>query len=251
MTHQDTDTLFPVESLPDDHKNAKGQRTSKSKWTTYERRDLLVTQEDIDTAMRQNSHSCMIADAIKRQVKGAKAVSVDLATIRWTDTIKNRRIVCLTPPPAQDGLVRFDLGLNPKPFSFAVRSVQITTPSRSKGEFRLDAEGNRIPNAPKTYVKRDGSVSEQRNGFSVKREGLPPRARVEAVTAGKDPVVLGGRPERVAPRHHASMNRKFGARAYTWLDGEDPASVVARQGLGRFEKAEPVGEPEYKPDAAD
>lgn len=229
MTERQSDTLFPVDPLPGDKRSSLGKRTKDSPWATYYRKDLEVTQDDIDGAMRQNSHSCMIADAIKRQVKGAKNVSVDLATIRWTDTIKNRRIVCLTPPACQDGLCRFDLGINPKPFRFNLRSTQITTVHSEK---RLDAEGKPVRASKRAHVRKDGTVSEHENGFAPGRH-KPPTPRVEAATArSADPVVLGG---RTPPRHHASLHRKFGVRGFTWLDGEDPASVIERQKLGQHE----------------
>lgn len=231
MTRQLPDTLFPVEPLPADVLNKDGKRTKESRWTMLHVRGIEVTQGDIDNAMRENSHSCMIAEAIKRQVKGAKSVAVDIATIRWTDTIKNRRIVCLTPPIAQDGLSRFDLGVKPRPFSFALRSTQITTVAKRPA---VGADGKTIAAKPRVVVGTDGVVRERGNG--VRTENVkPPSPRVDSRRGGVQPLVLGG----VTPPHNrASRFRKFGMKGFTWTDDENPEDVIARQRalMGKHQK---------------
>lgn len=106
------------DQLPGDIIDKTGRRHSRSRYS-YLRREIEVEQQHIDDALKGDSHSCMIAEAIKEQIPGAKKVVVDIATIRWTDTIKNRRIICLTPMKAQEGLVAFDRGFKPPPFRFS------------------------------------------------------------------------------------------------------------------------------------
>lgn len=224
VTRQKSDTLFDMPPLPGDRFKANGERSSQSRWTTFERRDLLVTQEDIDNAMRNNSHSCMVAEAIKRQIKGATKVAVDIATIRWTDTIKNRRIMCLTPLVCQEGLARFDLGVAPPPFRFNLRSAQITT---APYKAAADGAGVQRPATTRKRVKADGSLAENANGFQVERVA-PPQPRIEPMEVNLHPVVRGG---RLPQTHRASRNRKFGMKGFTWLDGENPEDIIARQRL--------------------
>lgn len=86
-----------------------------------------IDQDIIETAQRRDSSHCMIADAIKAQVPDAASVSVDLATIRWTDRKRGRRYIYLTPPLAQRALVNFDQGIQTEPFSFRLhKAAQIT-----------------------------------------------------------------------------------------------------------------------------
>lgn len=219
MTRQKSDTLFELEPLPGDKVTSEGRRHRGSPWATYQRQNLQVTQADIDGALRENSHSCMIADAIKRQIKGAERVAVDIATIRWTDTIKNRRIVCLTPLACQDGLVKFDLGIAPGPFSFHLRSTQITTASHRP----VVGEDGKTVKRKRTVVGADG-VQAVTEVAKLQRVAVP-KPRVEPFR-GDQPVVLGG---AVPPHHRASRNRKFGVKGFTWLDGERPEDIVARQ----------------------
>jgi murein DD-endopeptidase MepM/ murein hydrolase activator NlpD len=69
---------------------------------------IQVTADDIATAIPKDSGHCAIADAIARQIPGAKRVSVDLQTIRWSDA--DTRYTYLTPRAAQLFLLAFDQG---------------------------------------------------------------------------------------------------------------------------------------------
>ena len=52
---------------------------------TTPRVNVQVTPDIINVAARRDSGHCMIADALRLAVPEAQSVSVDLATIRWTD----------------------------------------------------------------------------------------------------------------------------------------------------------------------
>jgi len=103
----------------------QASETARSKVT---RVTVAVTSAQIDQAIPQDSAHCMIADAIKATVPHAKAVSVDLASIRWTDPRVGKRYLYLTPPSVQEALLLFDNGIKPPPFRFVLRSpAQIAT----------------------------------------------------------------------------------------------------------------------------
>lgn len=84
---------------------------------------IQVRQANIDKSVPRDSHHCMIADAIMEQVKSARNVSVDIATIRFTDKKLGQRFIYLTPPTAQQSLVDFDQGTEVKPFNFDLRTA--------------------------------------------------------------------------------------------------------------------------------
>ncbi len=83
-----------------------------------------VTQENISGAVVRDSHRCMIADAIQKQIKGAKYIMVDLQSIRFSNTDKSERYVYFTPLAAQRALIAFDQGKRDelKPFKFTLHS---------------------------------------------------------------------------------------------------------------------------------
>jgi hypothetical protein len=92
-----------------------------------------VTQEIIDrSAVRDSSH-CMIAEAVKAAYPTATYISVDLATIRFTDESAGFRYIYLTPQKAQAALLDFDQGDKPAPFSFRTRAAQIMRSGRKSG----------------------------------------------------------------------------------------------------------------------
>jgi len=78
----------------------------------------------------------MIADAIKSVVPGAKAVNVDLASIRWTNPREGKRYLYLTPPSVQAALLRFDNGIKPAPFRFTLRNPAQVATSGSENRVR-------------------------------------------------------------------------------------------------------------------
>jgi hypothetical protein len=82
---------------------------------------ITISAEEIALAVRKNSHRCMIAEAIRRQVSHATRIIVDLQSIRWTDEVEGIRYFFFTPPAAQEALLAFDGGMEVKPFEFELR----------------------------------------------------------------------------------------------------------------------------------
>lgn len=86
--------------------------------------DLKITEEMIEKGIRNNSNKCMVAEAVKVEFPDAKAVTVDLATIRLTRS--GYRYVYLTPRKVAEFIVAFDAGDDLEPFKTRLRApVQI------------------------------------------------------------------------------------------------------------------------------
>jgi hypothetical protein len=146
-----------------------------------------VTNEVIHSSCQRNARHCMIAQAIRQRFPKAVNISVDLQTIRWSDPEKRLRYTYLTPPRAQNELVRFDMGTEGiKPFSFQLRGGQATSMVVAK--------------------KRAHKLGQRSQ--TVTKSG--PGQSVVAQTVGGKPPPLG------TPRH-ASHNtlRTFGLRGFT------------------------------------
>lgn len=102
---------------------------------------VCVTKAHIENGVEKDSHHCMIADAVKAACPTATFIMVDLQTVRFTDSEKKKRFIYLTPPIAQQNLLRFDLGKGVAPFAFsltapakvrAMRSANAATPKRRR-----------------------------------------------------------------------------------------------------------------------
>lgn len=135
-----------------------------------------VTQQEIDTAAKADSSHCMIADAIQRTLPECRRISVDLATIRFTDPSKKQRYIYLTPSIAQVSLVRFDQALPVTPFIFKLTSpAQVCSVEQKKpGEPRkkrttataILTRGNNTP------VKVGGAELPRANLGKTRRYGI-------------------------------------------------------------------------------
>lgn len=231
MSDQHPDNLFADEAQEAGARQYSSRVSKKPKFNRrraakVDMRDIQVTREDIDQAMKADSHSCMIADAIKRANPNFSKVAVDVATIRWTDNELERRVMCLTPIICQQKLAAFDYGIPVGPFSFSLRSTQVTT--KAKRAFKRDASGERIPVLDENGVQRKhphlGKL------WKSERVEQPSSVPERVHTAGKtDPSgvhIVGG---VLPPMNRASRFRKFGVRGFTWETGEDPEAIKARQ----------------------
>jgi hypothetical protein len=103
------------------------------------RHTLEITDEILQRACRRDSKKCMIVEAIRKQIPNAANISVDLQSIRWSDRKAGLRYTYMTPPQAQDALLRFDNGAEVKPFSFKTRSGHISSVVYAKGKKRTRA----------------------------------------------------------------------------------------------------------------
>lgn len=153
-----------------------------------------VTQTLIDEAVRADSGHCMIAEAVKAAVPGARSVSVDLQTVRFTDPKLPRRYVYLTPRRGQVALVNWDQGRKPEPFELNLRGGS---------------------------VHRAADKTSQPHSNQVASPEPPTRVRLvrrRDESNGEIPEVVGGKtPPRAAlasPTPSGGRRRQFGLRAF-------------------------------------
>lgn len=145
-----------------------------------DRPTIEVTQEDLDNARPKDSSHCMIADAVKRALPHAKNISVDLATIRYSDPARGKRYIILTPPIAQQQLLWFDQA-DPRlePFSFRLPgSAQTVAAAKAK------REGRKVRGVPAKHGKAQ-LVMGQDSGVPEKRGGnVPPLGPLASTARG-------------------------------------------------------------------
>ena len=100
-----------------------------------------ITEEIIDIAVPRDSSHCMIADAVRAAVPDATNISVDLATIRFTDPKARQRYIYLTPRIGQLALIAFDSGEKPAPFRFLLRGAHVMPSGKGRsGRQRLEPQ---------------------------------------------------------------------------------------------------------------
>jgi hypothetical protein len=107
-----------------------------------------VPQDIIETSTERDSSHCMIADAIARAVPQAKYISVDLATIRFTDLDAGVRYIYLTPRPAQAALLAFDQGEKPEPFKLRLEGAHVLATGnarKARATLQQDPRGGKTP----------------------------------------------------------------------------------------------------------
>jgi hypothetical protein len=180
--------------------------------TAYTNLTVEITAEIIAQSQRRNSGHCMIADAVRAAAPGVQAVSVDIQTIRFTDSHMRTRMVYLTPRSAQQALIRFDQGQENEPFVIKLRNphyVPLTDrPRKTKTTANLDS----------TEGSTEGSTSAPTADAGVpgKPEGRNKRSQPAAVSGG----IGGGRPRRqggdapptAALAHRSGQRREFGLK---------------------------------------
>lgn len=157
---------------------------------------ITVPQDVIDTSTLRDSSHCMIADAIQQQIPEAKYISVDLATIRFTDPQAGVRYIYLTPRGAQTALLDFDQGEKPEPFKFRLEGAHVVLAGTArKGKAELVPRSTSSTN--RTRPVRTGGES-------------PPIGPL----AGGAPTRRNGDPgEGTGAGNRTGRRRQFGLRA--------------------------------------
>lgn len=156
-----------------------------------------VTNEIINTSISADSSHCMIAEAVRAARPDAKAVAVDLQTIRFSDPQKGLRYIYLTPRIAQVPLLLFDQGIKPDPFDFVLRRGHVT-----------NMAGNRVKRGPQTRDHAKKTKAASAKAIAVRRLSS---AKLVTRDSGNQTVdVVGGKP---APRTSFGNRRSFGLRA--------------------------------------
>lgn len=207
-----------------------------------------VTQAIIDRAEEKNSNHCMIADAIRVALPDARAVSVDMATIRFTDPVRRQRYVYLTPRSVQLALIEFDQGEHTEPFNLRlVTPVQVTPvgaktlpdgtrqrPSRalqgivevSGGTARPTKLGGTLP--PKDELNMGGSGLTNKKIAAAERQALAAAAEREAVEAEKRAVAAAKAKKlrKTAPQALAEIKAEAEKAAADRAEGK-PATAAS------------------------
>ena len=175
-----------------------------------------ITQENWDRAKKADSGGCLIADALKD--KGFTGVTVDMATIRFSDRKKGRRYTYLTPPDGQMLLLGFDQGWNiPVEEVVVRRAVKIEQIVSSRQ--RQDDRRARI--AELEAKDKDGSItSDEKRSLARYRknpDGRPTKRepqRVAGTTGSREPVILGGTAIKQGEAHPTLLRRQrmYGAK---------------------------------------
>ncbi|SRR6266568_1120016 len=108
--------------------------------------NLDITAELIEQSIQRDSSHCMIAEAVKAAVPGARSVSVDLQTIRFSDPDPKRpyRYTYLTPRVGQVALVDFDRGAPIEPFTMRLQGAAVTSRGNPKERDRKQAQRARL-----------------------------------------------------------------------------------------------------------
>jgi hypothetical protein len=113
-----------------------------------------VTQEIIDESCQRDSSHCMVAEALKAAVPRAQYISVDLATIRFTDVEAGMRYIYLTPRRVQQEILNFDQGEKSEPFNFRIQGAHILpTGNARKARASLQASGKAAADPLSTAAK--------------------------------------------------------------------------------------------------
>lgn len=170
-----------------------------------------VTAETIQTSIARDSSHCMIADALQQAMPNASYITVDLATIRFSDTTAGWRYIYLTPRAAQEALIRFDQGEPVEPFAVQQRACQMVVTGTAKRARR---------NPPDPDNPDCGSSGSE--GWAKR-----PRKHVVGANNGGKGIIVGGEPPPLGPgpvagpsKHRdghpgqLGKRREFGMRAF-------------------------------------
>lgn len=210
---------------------------------------LEILPEHREQAIKSSSGGCLVADAIKRQYPQFSAVSVDMATIRFTDRKRGERYTYLTPESAKLAILSFDQGWDYTPEgTITVRSAVKITPIRSSGPGQAkqraaarakklatleakDANGEELTTIERrvlTQLRNPKPKAERPTSFGPSEIGENRETR-RPVVRGGDQIPLSNNPNDL--RGH---NRHFGARlsAPGQVFQDAVAAAVADQ-LGR------------------
>lgn len=191
-----------------------------------------VTAEVIAQATQRSSSHCMIADALRAHLLREDAgrytgVSVDLYTVSFTDRHRNLRYHYDTPRVGQLGLIDFDRGNVPQPFSLELKAARKITrrrvfakPGESADELRERvhslSNGHKSEAAARRHVRAQsaGGAEKLRSTLDLLKlvadptEPLGPPRHVEQ-RSFPDGTVVGGKPPAIS---NFAKTRRFGMR---------------------------------------
>lgn len=170
-----------------------------------------LTPEVIAAGIKRDSSHCMIAESIRASYPAARAIGVDLATIRFTDPPKGLRYIYITPRALQVHLVRFDQGMTIPPVRALLTHAHVV---RSRiGYHQAMAPDHRARKDAKDRARV--RAKRQATKDKMLRENVPTRTELRG-SNDRVPTLVGG---AAPPLHRTddgvpfSRRRSFGVRA--------------------------------------
>ena len=217
------------------------------KYTTVE-----VTQADIDRATRNHSARCVVATAIARSIDGARSVSIDAQTVRFT--VDDERRIYLTPPAAVGYVIAFDAGDTLHPFAFRLSENYRVAARREKrtaaGKERLRVSGiakraeakadqakakvvTETNRARATVARQDAAAA-----VAAAEQAKAIKAETDAALAGEPHWVpdhsadpdTGGRKRKAPPQTYKQATRSYGHRQLRINQAPDTPDEQAARG---------------------
>jgi len=157
---------------------------------------VTITADRIAESVRRSSSHCMIAETIKEAHPELSGITVDLATIRFSDAARQLRFTYLTPRIAQEALILFDQGVVPPEFEMELRRASQITRSAKWGALKRtqDKPTERTQDKPANHTQ-DKPVN--RREEKPDTTGRLPRlggARAQEEGGNSIPTIVGGRP---------------------------------------------------------
>lgn len=173
--------------------------------------EVALTPLQHDKARQSDSGGCLIADRIKEQ--GYTSVSVDMATIRFTDPETGMRYTYLTPEQAQYILLAFDQGW-PNPFErFTLRrAVKITPVIKDRNNAKRREE--RLAELEAKEASGEELTRRERQSLTKLRQPLVRPHKRGPSNVNAEGAVVGGHPLKLStnPNLLRGRNRHFGAK---------------------------------------
>lgn len=145
---------------------------------------ITVRKEHIENAKRKDSHHCMIADAIRDCTNG-QYIRVDVQSIQFSDVKSGERFIYLTPPIAQNAIIRWDKGIEVQPFSFEIHDPKIkkvrtrwtgNVEARNAAQRKYEKKrrlarkkAKKDPNAPRLVTKKSKKAISRYREFGLRK----------------------------------------------------------------------------------
>jgi len=171
---------------------------------------IVVTEQDIEKAQRNNSYKCVVSETIARTIPDATRIETDTQTIRFTRG--GERLIFLTPYVVTGYVIAFDAGDPIHPFSFQLRDPM-------KAKRRHFTAAGHARHVAKVRAGRKVLADARRRGESIDAPEVKTAAREAAKAAyraakvahpGQTQILGPGR--RVTPRVFKRKARSFGYR---------------------------------------
>jgi hypothetical protein len=169
---------------------------------------IKVTEADIERAHRNDSYTCVVAQAIARAVPDATRIEVDSQAIRFTT--EGQRRLYLTPYAVQGYVIAFDAGDPIEPFQFQLRD-----PRRLRRNLKTPegAAANNAATRARRAAGKEASTARVEAPVAAPREAAKAayaEARRSAPSATVARSDRGGR--KAPPRVFKKKRRAYGHR---------------------------------------